>query len=217
MNSTQIDRVFDILKNTPVSSPNFYFIFQGLGYVANAQPFFFDEKLPLLTHFVVDYQNLQAMICLEQYFVASTILRGEKAATDNLSILIDLLKTKTNITNEIRSRIFHSCQLIGVIDKQALKAKRSDLTAFDSHSECRMLIDFIDGSNQNEECQEAINRTRDEVAQMQKRVIKTEYNIQNVNDIVARQELKVSIDSLFNPLFIDILEIVRYRELAIKF
>ncbi|CAF1253486.1 unnamed protein product [Rotaria sordida] len=190
--STQLDRVFAIIQSRTNSSHDLHYLFQGLGSVANVEPLLFDSYRPIILRFVVEFQSVPAMKCLQQYFVAATLIRGQQSATEYLSILIDLLKKNTNITNDIRSQIFHTCQLIGVINKQALAAKRTDLTAFDTYSGCRILIDFIDDKRLTEEYQASINKTRDEVAQMEKRVTKTECNVENVTKIIKGQELKVT-------------------------
>ena len=189
--STHVDRVVAILQTRTGTSPDIYFLFQGLGFIANAQPNLFDSHRSTLERFAIDYQSVPAMNCLQQYFVASTIVRGKQLAVQYLSDLIELLKKNANIAHEVQSVIFHTCQLLGVIDKQALEAKRADLVGLDSHSECRMLLDFIDGNKLTEGYQTAINRTRDELTLMQKRVIKTEENVQNVTAAVKQQELQV--------------------------
>ena len=190
--STHVDRLFSILQTRTGASVDIYFLFQGLGSVANAHPNLFDSHRPALERFVMDYQNVPAMKCLQQYLVASTIVRGKQMASQYLSDLIALLKKNANIANEVQSIIFHTCQLIGVINKQALQDKRSEFVAFDSRSDCRMLLDLIDGNKLTEEYQTAVSRTQDELAQMEKRVIKTEQNIQNVTEVVKQQELQVN-------------------------
>ena len=191
--STRVDRLITIVGHRTVASHDLYSLFQALGHAVSAQPALFDAHRAALVRFVVDLQSSPAMKCLQQYFVASTIVRGQQAANEYLSMLVDLLKKEKRITNEIRTQIFHTCQLIGVIDKQALEAKRSDLIPFESYSECRMLIDIIDGNKLTEEYQTAMNQTRDQIVQMEKSVIRTEKKIDNVTGIVKRQELKVSL------------------------
>jgi hypothetical protein len=132
------------------------------------------------------------MKCLQQYMVASTIVRRAQSALDYLSILIDLLKANRNITHDIRTQIFHTCQLIGVVDKQSLAEKRMDLAAFDAYSECRLLIDTIEGNKLAEEHQTAMNRTHDELIQMEQRVIQVEDNLDNVNDAIEQYGVHVS-------------------------
>ena len=45
----------------------------------------------------------------------------------------------------------------------------------------------------NEESQAAINQTREEITQMQKRVVKTERDMEDITETVKRQELNVSL------------------------
>jgi hypothetical protein len=54
-----------------------------------------------------------------------------------------------------------------------------------------MLIDFIDGNKMSEENQAIINRTIDEIAQIEQRVVYTERDVQNIKKSVKRQELNV--------------------------
>ncbi|CAF1495255.1 unnamed protein product [Rotaria sp. Silwood1] len=190
--SAQVDRIFAIIQSRSNSSHDLHFLFQGLGSVANIEPLLFDSYRPIILQFVVESQSVPAMKCLQQYFVAATLVHGQQSASEYLSVLIDLLKKDTNITNDIRSQIFHTCQLIGVINKQALETKRNDLLTFDTYSDCRILIDFIDGKRLTEEVQASINKTQDEVAQMEKRVVKTERDVENVTNVVKGQELKVT-------------------------
>ncbi|CAF1200313.1 unnamed protein product [Rotaria sp. Silwood1] len=188
----QVNNIFILLKDHTGTSLELYCIFQGLGFVANAQPHLFQKHYTALVRFIVDLQNVSAFTCLQQYFVASTIVNGEQQANESLTFLIDLLKRGSAITNDIRKQIFHTCQLIGVINKQALETKRTDLEAFNSFPECRALIDFIDGNKMSEENQAAINQTREEITQMEKRVVKTEKDVHNITNVVKRQELNVT-------------------------
>ncbi|CAF0891470.1 unnamed protein product [Rotaria sordida] len=186
-----VNNIFGSLNDHKGTSQELYLIFQGLGVVANAQPHLFHKHYTTLLRFIVELQNISAFTCLQQYFVASTIVDGEQRANESLTFLIDLLKRGSGITNDIRKQIFHACQLIGVINKQALETKRKDLEAFNSFPECRTLIDFIDGNKMSEENQAAINRTREEIVQMEKRVVKTEKDVHHITNVVKRQELKM--------------------------
>ena len=176
-------------SNNP--STELYQIFQALSSVANAKPHLFDKYRSVLLRSITEQQSVAAFSCLEQYFVASTIIDGEGKGDECVSILIDLLKTNANLSTDIQKFIFHTCQLIGVIYIKVLVRKRDDFLAFNSYSECRTLIDLIDGKTLNEENQAAINRTRETIVQMEKRVIKTDTNLENVTKTVKRQELHV--------------------------
>ncbi|CAF3075045.1 unnamed protein product [Rotaria sp. Silwood2] len=188
----QVNNIFVSLNDHSGTSLELHQVFQGLGFVANAQPHLFHKHHTALLRFIVELQNISAFICLQQYFVASTIVDGEQQANESLTFLIDLLKRGSAITNDIRKLIFHTCQLVGVINKQALESKRTDLEAFNSFPECRTLIDFIDGKKMSEENQAAINQTREEIVQMEKRVVKTEKDVHNITNVVKRQELNVT-------------------------
>ncbi|CAF3410645.1 unnamed protein product [Rotaria sp. Silwood2] len=188
----QLEHIFTSLKNYTDAGHEFHMIFQGLTFIANINPNLFHKYRSILLHFVIEKHNLSAYNCLQQYLVASTIVNGEQTANESLVILINLLKDQSGITNDIRTQIFHTCQLIGIINKQALQTKRSDLIKYNSYNQCRTLIDFIDGNKLTEENQILINQTKEEILQIEKRVGKTEKNLQNVKIIVKQHELKVT-------------------------
>lgn len=194
----QVDRLFDRVENGNCQIHELYQLFQGLSFVANAHPHLFDKHYPTLLRFVIDQQSAPAMTCLRQYLVASTIIHGEDKANESVSILIDLLKKDDGISNDIRELIFYGCQLIGVIHIKALAAKRTDLLPLNSYPACRTLIDLIDGKKLNEENQAAINKTREMVAQIQKRVIKTDNKVENVTKLVKQQQSNVSSVNYFD-------------------
>ncbi|CAF3843939.1 unnamed protein product [Rotaria sordida] len=196
--ANQLDRLFTSIKDRTDAGYEMYSIFQGLGLVANAKPNLFHNYRSILLRFIVEQHNLSAFNCLQQYFVASTIINSEEIANEYLTILINLLKTDRGITNDIRIQIFHTCQLIGMINKKILQTKRKDLIEFQSYTECRTLIDFIDGNKMSEENQVIINQTRNELGQIEKRVVKTEKDVHNVKTIVKRQELNVRIVFILN-------------------
>lgn len=191
INAEQIDHLFTLIESSKNPSQELFQIFQGLSFVANAKPHLFDKHRPILLRLITEQQSVPAFNCLEQYFVASTIIDGEKKAHECVTILIDLLKKSGNLSTDIHKFVFHTCQLIGVINIKVLVSKREEFLPFNSYSECRTLIDLIDGKTLNEENQAAINRTRETIAQMEKRVIKTDTNLQNVTKTVKRQELHV--------------------------
>ena len=191
--SEHIDLLMTELNNRSGAVHDTYYFFEGLTSIANVQPHLFNRYQNVLVNFVRKYQNVSATKCLQQYFVASTIARGPASAKEYLTILIDLLHNDSKLTNEIRSQLFHACQLIGIINKETLVEKREVFLKFNSESECRVLIDFIDGKRLSEENQTMINQTLEEIAQVEKRVIRTEENIVNVDGVVKEQELKVSL------------------------
>ena len=125
--------------------------------------------------------------------VASSVLNGEEAADANLTVLIGLIKNTKNLSADLCTQIFHTCQAIGSRYKAALAKKREDLVPYESsNSMCRMLIDMIDGNKMSEEQQALLNRTVDEMAEIEARVVQTEENVEKVTKVVKRQELRVS-------------------------
>lgn len=190
--SAQVDRLFASIKDRSAASLELRFLFQALGFVANAQPDLFHHHRALLLRFVLEEQDASAFNCLQQYFVARIIVSNQEIANECLTILIDLLKDGNRITNDIRAQLFYTCQMIGMINKPALHARRADLVAFGSHAGCRILLDLIDGNKMSEESQAAIEKTRAEITQMQKRVVKTGRDMQDLTKAFQRQELNVS-------------------------
>ena len=190
--AAQIDYLFASLQTYTCKYNETNSIFQILGSLASAQPHLFDRHRTTLVHLVVEKQAIDAFICLQQYYIASTVVGGEPAADECLTQLIDLVRTADNLSNDLKTLIFNACQVIGAKYKQSLAKKRSDLLAFESHSTCRILIDIIDGNQLSEENQASINRTLDEIVQIEQRVVHTEREIQNVKKVVKRQELTVS-------------------------
>lgn len=196
--ATQVDRLFARVEDGTCTTHELYQIFHGLSFVANAKPHLFDKHYPILIRFITEQQSAPAMTCLQQYLVASTIMDGEEKANESVLILMNLLKKDDGISNDIRELIFYGCQLIGVIHIKALAAKRDDLISLNSYPACRRLIDLIDGNKLNEENQAAINKTREMIAQIQKRVIKTDIKVENVTKMVKQQESNVSFVNHFN-------------------
>jgi hypothetical protein len=191
--STQIDYIFTSIKNHPNRLNEINNVFQYLGHIANAQPDLFDKYRNEFLRLITEQQTIQIFTCFQQYLVASTILHGEKAANENLNLLINLVKSIKNISPDLTTQIFYTCQLIGIRYKSILTTKRNEFIPFESNSTCRMLIDLIDGNKMSEENQEAINRTMDEITQIEQRVVHTERNVENITKLVKRQELNVSI------------------------
>jgi len=189
--STQIDYLFTSIKTHPNTSNEINYVFQIFGHIANAQPHLFDKHRDELLNLIIEKQNSDVFLCFQKYLVASTILYGEEKVDEYLNLLINLLKNIKNISSDLSTQIFHTCQLIGIRYKQILANKRNDLILFQSNSTCRMLIDLIDGNKMSEENQAAINYTLDEIAQIEKRVVHTERDVQNITKSVKRQELNV--------------------------
>ncbi|UJR31959.1 hypothetical protein I4U23_019432 [Adineta vaga] len=164
-----------------------------LSHVASTQPHLFDKHRQQLILLVSQQQQtFEAFTCLQQYLVASTIINGEQAADEYLTLLIDLIKNTKNISADLCSYIFHTCQLIGIRHKTILANKRDDLLEFESNSACRMLLDMIDGNKMSEEHQATLNRTLDEMSQIEERVVHTEKNVNNITKLVKRQELHMT-------------------------
>ncbi|CAF3091533.1 unnamed protein product [Rotaria sp. Silwood2] len=190
--SKHVDHVFASMKSCATKSDGLIPILEALGFVANAQPHLFHKHHDQLLHLVSKQQNVSAFHCLQQYYVASTIVNEGKTANEYLTILINILRQNSKMKNDIRKQIFHVCELIGVINKQALEAKRKDLVAFQTYAECRLLLDFIYGKKLSAENQEVLNQTRQEIGQMEKLVVKTGKYVQNVTTVVRRQEINVT-------------------------
>jgi hypothetical protein len=191
--SEQIDYIFASIKTHPNTYNEVSYVFQCLSNIASAQPDLFDKYRSEFIRLMTEQPNIQIFSCFQQYLVASTILHGEKAADENLNLLINLVKSIKNISADLSSQIFYACQLIGIRYKTSLQAKRNELLPFESNPACRMLIDLIDGNKMSEESQAAINRTMDEIAQIEQRVVHTERNVENITKLVKRHELNVSI------------------------
>lgn len=189
--SDQVDHLFTCINDRSNLGQQLHMIFQGLSFVATAKPQLFTKHQETLKRFIVEEQNFSAYECFKQYLLASTIIGGEQVADESLSILINLIRNNKRLTNEIRSQIFYTCQMIGVINKTALKNKRVEFLEFNTFTECRSLIDFIDGNQQSEENQAMLKRTKNEIVQIEKRVVKTEADVLRVDKTVKRQELKV--------------------------
>jgi hypothetical protein len=155
-------------------------------YVANAQPHLFVNHRAQLLSLIVIHQNISIYTCLQNHLVASTLIGNEHIAGECLTILIDFLKSGAITSADIRKQIFHMCQLIGTKHKRTLEAFQWD-------AECQVLLTFIDGNKLSEENQATINRTREEMVEMEKRVVNTERNVENVAEVVKQQEINVGV------------------------
>ncbi|CAF3019485.1 unnamed protein product [Rotaria sp. Silwood2] len=190
--SEHIDLLFTSIKNHTGLFDQTNLIFHALGYVANAQPHLFDKYQEELLQFVIEKHSLTAFGCLQQCLVASAIIKGEKIADEHLNLLINLINKTKDISADLKPQVFHTFQLIEVKYKEILASKRNDLIAFESDPFCQAVINYIDGNKLSEENQAAVNRTLDEVAQMEKRVVQPEHNVQNITKVVKRQELNIT-------------------------
>ncbi len=174
-----------------ISSQNSAMLFQSLIPVANYQPHLFDIYHEQLFRRINEQQDILAYLCFQQYLIASTVIGGEQKAKKNVKILIDILKNP-GTSYQIQSYIFYGLQLIGVKYKNVLDARRNDLMAFQTNPTGRSLLDYIDGHKMTEENQVAIKRAQDEMGLIEKRVIKTEQDVQQVTESVKEQEINVS-------------------------
>ncbi|CAF3164295.1 unnamed protein product [Rotaria sp. Silwood2] len=91
--STQVERVFAIIQSRTNSSHDLYYLFQGLGSVANVEPLLFDPYRTIILRFVVEFQSVSAMKCLQQYFVAATLLTS-------LVVQVDAVDNRVNDVSE---------------------------------------------------------------------------------------------------------------------
>ncbi len=186
--TTHLKHIFSSIDD--ISSQNSGILFQSLTPVANYQPHLFDIYRAQLLRRINEQQDTLAYICFQQYLIASAVIDGEQTAKKNVNILIDILKNPET-SNEIQSYIFYGLQLIGIKYKNVLDARRNDLMPFQSNQTCRSLLDYIDGHKMTEENQAAIKRAQDEMGQIEKRVIKTEQDVQQVTESVKEQEINV--------------------------
>lgn len=189
--SAHVDYLFDSLKTSPGAAHSTVYLYQTLGYVADAQPRLFDRHRDALLHSITQQHNYHAYKCFHQYCVASVVLGGESTADEYLTLLIDLIKNNSSLPNDVKTQIFYTCQVIGTRYKQSLANKRNDFLPFESNPSCRVLIDIVDGNKLSEESQAMITRTLEDIAQVEKRVTHTEISVQNVTKLVKRQELNV--------------------------
>lgn len=188
--SSHIDRIFISL---PKLKPKFtdtelHSLFQFLAPVASVQPNLFDKYQEDLLRMATDTQNMSICYCLQQYFISSTIINGEKVANDHLNKLIRLLQHKSGSIQDNRLLILHACELIGIRHKKILEEKKKEFVALN----CPQLVHFIDNTKMTEENKQALEQSRQEIEIIEKRVRKTETNVQQVKSTVKRQELNVS-------------------------
>ncbi|CAF4717980.1 unnamed protein product, partial [Rotaria sp. Silwood2] len=151
--SEHIDLLFTSIKNHTDLFDQTNSIFHTLGYVANAQPHLFDKYQEELLQFVIEKHSLTAFGCLQQYLVASAIIKGEKTADEHLNLLINLINKTKDISADMKPQVFHTFQLIGVKYEEILASKRNDLIAFESDPFCQAVITYIDGNKLSEEKQ----------------------------------------------------------------
>ncbi len=188
--ATHLKHIFSSIND--ISSQNSGILFQSLIPVASYQPHLFDIYHAQLLRRINENQDTLAYLCFQQYLITSTVIGGEQIAKKNVNILFDILKNP-GTSNGIQSYIFYGLQLIGIKYKHALDARRNDFMPFQSNPTCRSLLDYIDGYKMTEENQAAIQRAQDEMGLIEKRVIKTEQDVQQVTESVKEQEINVSL------------------------
>ncbi|CAM4932112.1 unnamed protein product [Rotaria socialis] len=189
--SAQVDRLFASTKYHTGTTNELTLIFGVLAVITNTRPHLLNNYHDLLVHFVNEQKNASNFDCLQEYFVASTIVGGEKAAYDSLTVLIDCLKSDIQITNDTRPQIVYICQLIGILNEQALRHKRKDFLIFNSYPECRILLDFIDGRIVYRNKESSIKQIREQVARIEKRLFKAKYDVQYIMKMFKSEELNV--------------------------
>lgn len=190
MTAVHVDLLFNSMKAALTNSNIHYYILKGLSYAANVKPHLFHQHRVQLLQMITKQRNLSACECLQQYLVASCIVGDENTANESLTILLNILKN-SKIDDDIRVATFHTCGLIGAINKQALESKRNDFIKFQSYAECRLLLDFLDGKKMNTENKEAIDKMRKEIVHMETAATKTKDDMTNIEKVVKRQELNV--------------------------
>lgn len=188
-----VDYLFSAMKTHPNTYNEMYHLFQSVQPVATIHPHLFDKHRDEFLRLITEQQSIPVFLCFQQYLLATAILDGEQTADEHLSLLIHLVRTIPKISADLTGQIFHTCQLIGLRYKSVLANRRDDFVPFESNSVCRTLIDVIDGNKISEENQAIINRTMDEMTQIEQRVVHTERKVENVTKLVKRQELNVSI------------------------
>lgn len=196
----ELNSIFTSINTRTNTEQEVFFIFLGLCIVANAKPNLFDKYRNTLVDFIINKHYSSAFDCLQKYLVASTVIGGEAIAKESFTVLIDLLKTGSKISNDVRTKIFYACQMIGTINKHAYQSKRADLMHFNTYPECKILISFLDGSSSNEEQQAIINRVKEEIAQIEKRIISTEKDTIEIKVTIKQQEKNVSIDTCLEKI-----------------
>lgn len=188
-----VDYIFTSMKTHPNTYNELNHVFICLQPVATAHPQVLDKYRDEFLRLITEQQSIPVFLCFEQYLLATAILHGEQTADEYLTLLIHLVQSIPNITPDLSRMIFHTCQLIGLRYTSVLANRRNDLLPFESNPICRTLIDLIDGNKISEENQAVINRTVEELAQIETRVVRTERKVDNVTKVVQRQELNVSI------------------------
>ena len=200
-----IDYIFTSMKTYPNTYNELNHVFICLQPVATAHPQVLDKYRDEFLRLITEQQSIPIFMCFEQYLLATTILHGEQTADEHLTLLIHLVQSIPKISSDLSKMIFHTCQLIGLRYKSVLANRRNDLVPFVSNPICQILIDMIDGNKISEENQAVMNRTVEEMAQIEKRVVRTEQKVDNVTKVVKRQELNVSIRvNFFRASSIDI-------------
>lgn len=144
-----------------------------------------------------DRQNYPAAKCVTNYFVASSIVDGEKAANEYLTSLINVLKKGKRMEKWTRELLFHTIQTIGVLYRDLLQSKRNEFLSFKSYIECRVLLDFIDQRKLNPTNQKMFQSIQDEIEQIQQKLHKTENDAKKVSHVVKNQGINVNQDIVY--------------------
>lgn len=193
-----VDYIFKSMKTYPNTHNELNHVFISLQPVASVHPQGLDKHRDEFLRLITEEQSISVYLCFEQYLLSTAILYGEKTADEHITLVLNLVRSIPKISSDLTTMIFHTCQVIGLRYKTVLASRRDDFVPFQSYSMCQTLIDLIDGNKISEENQAAINRTVEEMAQIEQRVVRTEQKVENVTKLVKRQELNVSIP--MNPL-----------------
>lgn len=192
INENHLEKLFKFLKQTSSLADCSTLVFLILTSVSDSQPKLFDKYQKELQFFAFEKQFAQAAKCLENYFVASSIIDGQKAANEYVTILINALKQEKRIHDEIRQMIFHTLQMIGLLYRELLQSRRNEFLPFKSYAECRILLDFIDQRKLNEPNKKQIQSTQNEIEEIQRRLQRTQANFDRMSRIVQNQDKNVN-------------------------
>lgn len=133
-------------------------------------------------------QNISVFNCLRQHFVASTVTNGEKVADDHLKKLLSLLENRNGCSPDNQSSVVAACQEIGTRHRKVLEARRADFVRLN----CQPIVHFIDTNKTTEENKQGLQKSRQEMEKIDRRVESTEKGVQQVRTTVQKQEKNVS-------------------------
>ena len=190
INADHVDQLFDFVQQNTSDEQNLRTIFQILSLFADARPSLFDKHRDQMIKYITEENKLEAYQCLHRYFLALIILGTEQTADEYLTILISMIN---NGSNELKRLIFNTCQIIGTRHKQSLAKKRDALLPFKSEGTCQFLIDMIDGNKLTEKHQILINRSINDIMNIEQRIVRTEIHVDHVTKTVEKQQTKVNI------------------------